>query len=57
MLRRKDIVSRCNATFMSLLPKKYVKSEINLALHLSLRNISYKISAYAAIHRNSVFSA
>ncbi len=40
MLRRKDHVSYCNATFMSLLPKKHLKSEINLALRLSLRNLS-----------------
>lgn len=28
---QKDLISHCNATFMSLLPKKHLKREIYLA--------------------------
>jgi hypothetical protein len=40
MLRRSDSGSHRNATFMSLLLKKRLKSEINLALRALLHNIS-----------------
>ena len=40
MLRSFVFFRLCNATFMSLLLKKALKSEINLALRLSLRNMN-----------------
>ena len=41
MLRNRNQFGFCNATFMSLLCKSRLKGEINLALLLSLRKVSY----------------
>jgi len=41
-LRKTENVDFRNATFMSLLPKNGGKGEINLALRIYLRKVSYE---------------